>query len=56
MILCLKAFKMISKVCLYNVVMVKDLGLKYPPLELIPVVKYFSEDLPSDLSLIPLKS
>ena len=49
----LKSFKIISKGCLYQIVRVKDLGSKDPPLELVPVVKNFSEVFPDDLPVIP---
>ena len=38
---CLKACKMISKVCLYHIVKVQDLDSKVPPIESIPVVSEF---------------
>ena len=47
---CLKAYKMISKGCLYHIVRVKDLDSETPPIELVPVVmefpKVFLNDLP----------
>ncbi|KAH0685720.1 hypothetical protein KY290_017248 [Solanum tuberosum] len=50
---CLKACKLISKGCLYHIVRVKDLESETPPLELVPVVKNFSEVFPDDLPVIP---
>ena len=53
MISCLKAFKMISKVCLYHIVRVQDLDYEIPPIESVPVVSEFLEVFPNDLPGIP---
>ena len=39
----LKAYKMISKVCLYHIVRVKDFDSETAPLESVPVVNHFPE-------------
>ena len=38
---CLKSCKIISKVCLYYIVRVKDLDSEIPPVESVPVVNEF---------------
>ena len=43
---------MISKGCLYNIVRVKDLDFKTPPIELVPTVKKFLEVFQNDLTRI----
>ncbi|KAH0775084.1 hypothetical protein KY290_012221 [Solanum tuberosum] len=50
---CLKAYKLISKDCLYHIVRVKDLESEIPPLESVLVVKDFLEVFPDDLPEIP---
>ena len=53
-ILCIKSCKMISTVCLYHVVRVKDLEYGAHQLESVPVVKDFSQGFPYDLpGIIP---
>ena len=44
----LKTSKIISKGCLYHIVRVKDLVHEAPPLELVPILKDFSEVFPDD--------
>lgn len=46
---------MISKGCLYNILSVKDLESKTPPIESVPIAKDFLEVFPDDLSGIPPK-
>ena len=46
---CLKACKMISKVCLYHIVRVQNLNSKIPPIELVPVVNEFLEVFLNDI-------
>ena len=50
---CLKSCKIISKVCLYYIVRVKDLDSEIPPVESVPVVNEFLEVFPNDLPSIP---
>ena len=40
---CLKAYKMISKGCIYHIVRVKDPGSEVPPIESVPIVRDFLE-------------
>ena len=49
---CLTSCKIISKGCIYNVVSVKDLDFKIPPLDLVPVLKDFLEVFLDDLPRI----
>ena len=50
---CLKSYKMISKGCMYHIVRVKDLDSENPPIELVPVIREFTEVFPNDLPGIP---
>ena len=50
---CLKACKMISKGCLYDIVRVQDLDSKAPPINLVPVLSEFPEVYPNELPNIP---
>ena len=50
---CLKAYKMVVKVCLYHVVRIKDLKCKFPSIESVPVVREFPEVFPIDLPGVP---
>ena len=52
-ILCLKACKLITKECLYHIVIVRVLASEVPLLESVPVVKEFQDVFPSDLPRIP---
>ena len=52
---CLKAYKMISKGCLYHIVRVQDLDSEISPIESVLVVKEFHEVFPIDLLCIPPK-
>ena len=52
---CLKACKMIFNGFRYHIVRVKDLGSEAPHLELVPIVKDFSEVFLDDLHEIPPK-
>ena len=45
----LKACKMISNDCLYNIVRVKDLDSEVPPIESILIVSEFEQVFPNDL-------
>ena len=45
---CLKACKMISKGCLYHIVRVKYVDSENPPIELVPVIREFTEVFPND--------
>lgn len=49
----LKACKIISKGFIYHIVRVNDIESKIPPLESVPVVKYFLEVNPDNLPVIP---
>ena len=51
---CLKAYKNMSKGCLYPIVRVQDLDFKIPPIESVRVVSEFPEVFPNDLPIIPL--
>ena len=46
---CLKACKMISKGCSYHIVRVKNLDSETPQIELVPMVREFSEVFAYDL-------
>ena len=46
---CLKAWKMISKGCLYHIVRVQDLDSVIPPIESVVVVSVFLEFFPKYL-------
>ena len=50
---CVKACKMISKVCLYYIVRLQDLDCEIPPIESVPVVSEFPKVFPNDLPGIP---
>ena len=50
---CLKASKMISKLCLYHVVRVKYLESEVFPLELVPIVRDFPKLFRDDLCGVP---
>src|SRR5688572_11294011 len=43
---CLKAQKLISKGCIYHIVRVSDVDSEVPPLESVPIVNEFPDDLP----------
>ena len=47
---CLKACKLIFKGCIYHIMRVKDLEFGTPALESVPVVRYFPNVFPDDLS------
>ena len=48
---CLKAFRMISKGCLYHISIVQDLDSEIPPIESFRVVREFSKVFPNDLCM-----
>ncbi|TMX05241.1 hypothetical protein EJD97_000237 [Solanum chilense] len=50
---CLKACKMISKGCLYDIVRVQDLDSEIHPIQSVPVMSEFLEVFPNDLCGIP---
>ena len=49
----IKACKLIAKDYLYHIVRVRDLESEVPPIESVPIVIEFLEELPDDLSEIP---
>ena len=52
---CLNGCKMISKVCLYNIVIVQHLDSEVSPIESVPVMSEFPKVFPNDLPSIPPK-
>lgn len=50
---CLKAYKMITKGCLYHIKRVKDLEFGIPPIESVPIEKVFPEVFSNNLPKNP---
>ncbi|KAH0649063.1 hypothetical protein KY285_034311 [Solanum tuberosum] len=50
---CIKAYRFISKGCLYHIVRVNDVESKVPPIESIPVVNELLDVFPQDLPGVP---
>ena len=46
---CLKAWKMISKCCLYHIVSVQYLDSEISPINYVPIVREFPEVFPNDI-------
>ena len=52
---CLKAYKVIYKGCLYQIVIVQDLESEIPPIESVLVVRDFVEVFPIGIPSVPPK-
>ena len=54
-ILCVKAFKLIAKGCIYHIVRVRYVECEVPPIESVPVVRKFSEVFLDNIPRFPLE-